>query len=103
MGDKRIRIGAVNYLNTKPLIFELEQLTPTTELILDYPSRLAERLKAGGASEEKIKIAGHGQTAMIAARALAAALWPSPYAAVIIRIRGRMFRREPAFARRTCA
>ena len=45
MQEHRIRIGAVNYLNAKPLIFELEQLVPTAELILDYPSRLADRLK----------------------------------------------------------
>ena len=30
-----IRIGAVSYLNTKPLIYELEKLAPRTELILD--------------------------------------------------------------------
>jgi chorismate dehydratase len=42
-----IRIGAVNYLNTKPLIHELERLAPTAQLILDYPSRLAQQLEAG--------------------------------------------------------
>lgn len=41
-----IRIGAVSYLNTKPLIYELERLAPDAELILDYPSRLAESLQA---------------------------------------------------------
>ncbi len=40
-----IRIGAVNYLNTKPLIYELELLAPDAELILDVPSRLAAMLK----------------------------------------------------------
>jgi chorismate dehydratase len=44
----RIRIGAVNYLNTKPLIHDLEQLAPAAQLVLDYPSRLADRLEAGG-------------------------------------------------------
>lgn len=44
MSPSRIRIGAVNYLNTKPLIHELEQLAPEAKLILDYPSRLADRL-----------------------------------------------------------
>lgn len=42
-----IRIGAVNYLNTKPLIFQLEKLLPHAEVILDLPSRLADRLAAG--------------------------------------------------------
>ena len=42
-----LRIGAVNYLNTKPLIYELEQLAPDAELILDYPSRLADDLELG--------------------------------------------------------
>lgn len=39
-----LRIGAVNYLNTKPLIYDLEPLAPSAELILDVPSRLADRL-----------------------------------------------------------
>jgi chorismate dehydratase len=42
-----VRIGAVNYLNTKPLICDLEALAPSAELILDVPSRLADRLSAG--------------------------------------------------------
>lgn len=45
--DTPIRIGAVNYLNTKPLICDLEELAPDAELILDLPSRLADRLAAG--------------------------------------------------------
>lgn len=44
---QKIRIGAVNYLNTKPLIHELDQLAPEAALILDYPSRLADRLSRG--------------------------------------------------------
>lgn len=43
----RVRVGAVNYLNTKPLIFDLERLAPNADLILDLPSRLADRLAAG--------------------------------------------------------
>src|SRR5438105_4504128 len=39
-----IRVGAVNYLNTKPLIHELEDLAPGIELMLDVPSRLADML-----------------------------------------------------------
>jgi chorismate dehydratase len=42
-----IRIGAVNYLNTKPLIYGLERLAPQAEIVLDLPSRLADRLAAG--------------------------------------------------------
>jgi chorismate dehydratase len=42
-----IRIGAVTYLNTKPLIHRLEELAPQAQLILDLPSRLADRLEAG--------------------------------------------------------
>ena len=42
-----MRIGAVNYLNSKPLIEGLAELAPQAELILDYPSRLADNLAAG--------------------------------------------------------
>ena len=46
----RIRIGAVNYLNSKPLIEglrdDLSRLAPDAELVLDYPSRLADDLDA---------------------------------------------------------
>src|SRR5438034_8292575 len=42
-----IRIGAVSYLNTKPLIYELEQLATEAELILEPPSKLADHLAEG--------------------------------------------------------
>jgi chorismate dehydratase len=42
----RLRVGAVNYLNSKPLIEGLAELAPEAELVLDYPSRLADRLSA---------------------------------------------------------
>ncbi len=45
--DQPIRIGAVSYLNTKPLICDLDVLAPDAELILDAPSRLADQLAAG--------------------------------------------------------
>jgi chorismate dehydratase len=45
--ERRIRIGAVNYLNTKPLICDLAELAPEAELILDLPSRLADDLATG--------------------------------------------------------
>jgi chorismate dehydratase len=43
----RLRIGAVNYLNSKPLIEGLAELAPEAELVLDYPSGLADQLSAG--------------------------------------------------------
>jgi chorismate dehydratase len=43
----KIRIGAVNYLNTKPLVYELDSLAPQAEVVLDYPSRLADQLTQG--------------------------------------------------------
>ena len=42
-----IRVGAVSYLNTKPLIYDLEKLAPQAELVLDHPSRLADQLQNG--------------------------------------------------------
>jgi chorismate dehydratase len=45
--ERPIRIGAVNYLNTKPLICDLERLAPEAELILEVPSRLAVMLAEG--------------------------------------------------------
>ncbi|MCA9128489.1 MAG: menaquinone biosynthesis protein [Planctomycetales bacterium] len=38
------RIGAVSYLNTKPLIYGLQGLLPDCSLDFDLPSRLADRL-----------------------------------------------------------
>jgi len=43
----KVRVGAVNYLNTKPLIHGLAQLAPRSELVLDLPSRLADDLASG--------------------------------------------------------
>ena len=42
-----MRIGAVSYLNTKPLVYGLADLAPRHELVYDLPSRLADRLAAG--------------------------------------------------------
>lgn len=49
MGDSKIRIGAVSYLNTKPFIYGLEHgpVKDQIELRLDYPSQLVNLLKAG--------------------------------------------------------
>jgi chorismate dehydratase len=43
----KIRVGAVNYLNTKPLIAHLPELTPQIELVLAVPSQLADDLESG--------------------------------------------------------
>lgn len=46
--DGRMTIGAVSYLNSKPLIEGLQELIePHARLRLDYPSRLADDLSAG--------------------------------------------------------
>jgi len=42
-----MRIGAVNYLNSKPLVYGLDALAPPTRLSFDLPSRLADSLLAG--------------------------------------------------------
>lgn len=42
-----LRIGAVQYLNSKPLIECLPDLFPEAEIVTDLPSRLAEGLSAG--------------------------------------------------------
>jgi len=41
--DRKIRIGAVSYLNTKPLIYGLEQapICNKIELVVDYPAHIA--------------------------------------------------------------
>jgi chorismate dehydratase len=43
----KVRVGAVNYLNTKPLIHNLDHLAPQADVSLEVPSRLADRLAAG--------------------------------------------------------
>lgn len=42
-----LRVGAVNYLNTKPLVYGLEQVTDRVRLMFDLPSRLADQLAEG--------------------------------------------------------
>ena len=41
------RIGAVSYLNTKPLVYQLDRFLPGADLVFDLPSRLAEGLADG--------------------------------------------------------
>lgn len=47
--NKKIRVGIVSYLNTRPLIYglQLEPIASQIELIEDNPARLAEMLKNG--------------------------------------------------------
>ncbi len=42
-----IRIGAVTYLNSRPLISCLSELDPSAQIVIDLPSRLADALAAG--------------------------------------------------------
>ncbi len=44
--DRKIRIGAVSYLNTKPLLFGIQHsdVAKRVDLVLDYPSRIASLL-----------------------------------------------------------
>lgn len=42
-----LRVGAVSYLNAKPLYYRLEEFAPTVRLVMDVPSRLADGLAAG--------------------------------------------------------
>jgi chorismate dehydratase len=42
-----IRIGAVNYLNTRPLVYGLPELLPRAQISFDLPSRLADGLANG--------------------------------------------------------
>ena len=44
---KTIRIGAVSYLNSKPLVEDLSRILPMANVSLDYPSHLADDLAAG--------------------------------------------------------
>lgn len=42
-----LRVGAVTYLNSKPLVERLTDFAPNIDLSLDLPSRLADQLAAG--------------------------------------------------------
>ncbi|MBA2227143.1 MAG: menaquinone biosynthesis protein [Thermogemmata sp.] len=44
---RQVRVGAVSYLNARPLIEELDRYVPPWQLILDVPSRLADAMAAG--------------------------------------------------------
>jgi chorismate dehydratase len=44
--ERKIRVGAVSYLNTKPLLYGIERsaVSNDMELVIDYPSRIADML-----------------------------------------------------------
>ena len=43
----KIKVGAVSYLNTKPLVYRLEEIAPYADISYDLPSRLADQLASG--------------------------------------------------------
>lgn len=43
----RVRVGAVEYLNARPLVCDLPELCPDLDLVFDVPSALADALAAG--------------------------------------------------------
>ena len=47
MSETAVSIGAVTYLNSKPLVEGLAELLPDTRIHLDFPSRLADHLVSG--------------------------------------------------------
>lgn len=46
-GRRLLRVGAVSYLNSKPLIEGFSDALPSASLLLDVPSRLADELRQG--------------------------------------------------------
>jgi len=46
-GRRKLRVGAVSYLNSKPLIEGFSATLPHASLLLDVPSRLADELQKG--------------------------------------------------------
>ena len=50
--ERPLRIGAVTYLNTVPLVRGLPELLPAAELSFDHPSRLADKL-----AEQRLDVA----------------------------------------------
>ncbi len=45
--QEKIRVGAVTYLNARPLVEMLAEIDPRLDVVFDYPSRLADALAAG--------------------------------------------------------
>jgi len=57
--DSPLRVGAVSYLNSKPLVRGLAQALPHSRVTLDLPSRLADDLMAGGLDVALVPIVEH--------------------------------------------
>lgn len=57
--DRKIRVAAVNYLNTKPLIYGFENgmLQEAIELVTDYPANIAAMLIAGNVDVALVPVA----------------------------------------------
>jgi chorismate dehydratase len=55
----RIRIGAVSFLNTRPLVHGLPALGPDHQLSFDTPANLAEKLRAGEIDVGLVPIVEH--------------------------------------------
>lgn len=63
-----LRIGAVSYLNTKPLVHRLADLLPEAELVFALPSQLSEALAAGEldvALAPSIELANHPEWTIV--------------------------------------
>ncbi|HYO26410.1 MAG TPA: menaquinone biosynthesis protein [Lacipirellulaceae bacterium] len=87
----RLRIGAVTYLNTVPLVRGLAELLPGARLSFDHPSRLADDLAGGRldlALAPVIELARHPDWAMVSNACIAAR---GPVLSVKL-----LFRRRPA-------
>jgi len=63
-----LRIGAVSYLNAKPLVYRLAELLPEAEVVYALPSRLSEALSAGEldvALAPSIELANHPEWTIV--------------------------------------
>lgn len=58
--ERKIKVGAVSYLNTKPLLYGLAHgpIKNEIELLLDYPARLVEMLKTGAIDIGLVPVGG---------------------------------------------
>jgi chorismate dehydratase len=58
--QSRLKVGAVSYINTKPLIYGFEQgyMNADIELLLDYPSKIAHQLQKKEIDIGLIPVAG---------------------------------------------
>jgi chorismate dehydratase len=68
VAEQPLRIGAVTYLNTVPLVRGLPELLPAAELSFDHPSRLADQLAHGRldvALAPSIELARHPEWSII--------------------------------------